>query len=74
MGANNTDSSVKEQEVDIELIMSGAISRGLTMSDLDDLTIGQVVDYCITHNNLSSPQEEEKEGKRKATQEDWDNF
>ena len=33
--------------------MVGAISRGLTLKDMDNLTIGQIVDYCIEYNNIN---------------------
>lgn len=51
--------------------MAGAISRGLSLSDFNDLTIGQIVDYCITYNESDQNQEEKV---IKATQEDYDNF
>ena len=55
--------------------MTGAISRGLTLVDFKEMTIGQVVDYCIVYNNINSHGDKEKEQTtRKATQKDFDNF
>lgn len=51
------------------------IDRGLTMSDIQHMTIGEVVDYCIEYNNRQAKAEkEEKRNSRKATQADWDAF
>lgn len=33
------------------MILLGAVSRGLTRADLDHMTLGQLVDYCITYND-----------------------
>lgn len=56
--------------------MTGAIQRGLSLSDFNSMTIGQVVDYCITYNELNDlgEDEEEKPKTRIASQEDWDRF
>ena len=54
--------------------MTGAITRGLNLRDFDSMTIGQIVDYCKTYNDLNkSPEEKEKET-RKASQKDFDRF
>lgn len=49
--------------------MIRAKQYGLTAEDLEDMTIGDVMDYIITYNNLYSEEEI-----REATQEDFDNF
>lgn len=54
--------------------MAGAIARGLSVQDFYHMTIGQIVDYCIEHNNLMSPEKDDKPIIRQATQADWDNF
>ncbi len=57
--------------------MAAAISRGLTLSDFKKMTIGQIVDYCITYNEMTnSGKEENNDGTtiRKATQADFNNF
>lgn len=61
-----------------------ATSRGLTMTDIRRMTLGQVVDYCIEWQNLQETpeagkkqkqkQKQKKGRKRKATQADWDSF
>ena len=55
--------------------MSGAISRGLTLRDFEDLSLGQIVDYCKTYNDTNKEKDEKKENKtRKAGQSDFDRF
>lgn len=54
--------------------MTGAITRGLTLKDFDSMTIGQIVDYCKTYNDLNkSPDKKAKETKI-ASQKDFDRF
>ncbi|MGI5949733.1 hypothetical protein [Peptoniphilus sp.] len=53
--------------------MTGAISRGLNLSDFEKMTVGQVVDYCIEYNNIHTETKKEN-GVRKARQEDFNNF
>lgn len=42
------------------------------------MTVGEIVDYCITYNEMHNPErqkeEEETETIREATQADWDAF
>lgn len=52
--------------------MTGAITRGLTLKDFEDMTIGQIVDYCKTYNELNKPAEEK--GTKIASQKDFDKF
>lgn len=56
--------------------MTGAITRGLSLSDFSNMTIGQLVDYCITYNDLSTPSDKKKKKPkvREANQTDYDNF
>ncbi|MDY2986136.1 MAG: hypothetical protein SOR77_00740 [Peptoniphilus sp.] len=54
--------------------MAGAIARGLTLEDFYRMTIGQIVDYCITFNEINNNEEEKKEETRTATQHDFNNF
>ena len=46
------------------------------MQDIQHMTIGEVVDYCVEYNNrqYKAEKEEKKERGRKATQADWDAF
>lgn len=52
--------------------MAGAIARGLSLSDFEKMTIGQIVDYVITYNEIHSEEKEPEE--RQANQSDFDNF
>ena len=56
--------------------MSGAISRGLTLRDFEDLSLGQIVDYCKTYNDAHKEKDEEKKDTkvRTASQGDFDRF
>lgn len=50
------------------------MERGLTMTDLRKMQIGQIVDFCIAYNDRQNKQEKPDSGKRKATQADIDAF
>ncbi len=60
--------------------MNGAILRGLPLSAFDDMEVGAIADFVITCNNAQSEREDhqkegkKKNGRRKATQADWDRF
>lgn len=58
--------------------MLTALERGLTMQDIKEMTIGQVVDFCIEYQNRQYEIEKEEKRRetkgRKATQADWDSF
>ena len=57
--------------------MISAVDRGLTPSDVNQMDIGHILDYCILYNemhDLGGDGEKEKTKKRKATQADWDAF
>lgn len=57
--------------------MAGALLRGLTLRDFDNLSVGQIVDYAITYNKQNKPKDEEfddKETVRNATQDDINKF
>ena len=56
--------------------MISAIDRGLTHSDVKQMDIGQILDYCIIYNEMHDlgDEGEKKAKKRKATQADWDAF
>lgn len=47
------------------------MERGLTISDMRKMQLGQVVDFCIAYNEREKKAEkQEKSNKRKATQAD----
>lgn len=56
--------------------MVASIARGLTYDALQEMEIGQIVDFCIEYNKMHEPKEDKKPkvNKRKATQADWDAF
>ena len=72
----------KENSADIDtdtLVLAG-IERGLTITDIKRMQIGQLVDFCISFNRRQEDMEkaakrEEKRGrKRKAKQDDINAF
>lgn len=67
----------KDEAVDLDTIVLAGIERGLSMADIKEMTIGQVVDYVIAYNDRMKEADKEKkkkDKKRKATQRDIDAF
>ncbi len=56
------------------MLMVRAIERGLNLHDFENMTIGMIIDYIITYNNLNIKGENEEDEAREATQEDFDKF
>lgn len=56
--------------------MLAGMERGLSMSDIRRMQVGQVVDFCIAYNDRQkrAEEQEEKPQKRKATQSEIDAF
>ena len=52
--------------------MVGATSRNLILEMFEELTPGQIVDYCIAYNNTFDGKKET--GDREAIQLDFDKF
>ena len=52
--------------------MCRVFERGLSLADFENMTVGMLIGYITTYNNLNS--KEEKEEMREATQSDYDNF
>ena len=68
-----------ERPVDIDTILIAGQDRGLNFQAIQDMEVGQVVDYVIQWNIVHDTNDDEKEKKnkpkiRKATQADWDAF
>lgn len=64
-----------EEKVGIDEIYVAATTRGLDSGMVKTMTIGNLVDYVTTYNKLHGlDKEEEQEGTRMATQEDFDMF
>ena len=67
-------------EITLDDIILAGLERGLTMSDLRRMQVGQVVDFTIAYNNRQKAAEKaqklaEKRGtKRKASQNDINAF
>lgn len=53
--------------------MLGAIERGLSLNDFENMTVGMITDYVITYNNERIDDEDE-ESVRVATQADFDRW
>lgn len=54
--------------------MVRALERGLTLSDFEIMTVGMIVGYITTYNNLNLSDEEKEDEVRMATQGDFDKF
>lgn len=57
----------------LETLMVGATQRGLTIDDVKEMDIGDIVDYVIEYNNMMET-DDDKPGVRMATQADFDSF
>lgn len=51
--------------------MVRAIERGLSLKDFNDLTVGMIIEYITTYNELNS---EEESYEKEANQSDFDAF
>jgi len=58
------------------MLMLGALERGLSLRDFEDLTPGMLLDYIITYNNerRNDADGDTRETVRQATQVDFDRF
>ena len=54
--------------------MATAYRCGLSRSDLDDMTIGSIVDYIDEYIDLIKPDESAEANVREATQADFDRW
>lgn len=67
--------SDNEEKVGIDEIYVAATTCGLDSGMVKTMTVGNLVDYVTTYNKLHGlDKEENKEGTRMATQEDFDMF
>lgn len=53
------------------MLMVRAIERGLSLYDFNEMTVGFIVGYITTYNNLNSSENDDEEI-REATQADYD--
>jgi len=54
--------------------MVRALERGLTLSDFEIMTVGMIVGYMTTYNNLNLSDEGKEDEVKEATQADFDAF
>ena len=54
--------------------MLRALERGLTLTDFEDLTLGMIIGFITTYNNLNLSDEEKEDEVKEATQADFDAF
>ena len=52
--------------------MVSALARGLALADFEVMTVGMIIDYITTYNNLHFDGQEDEA--REATQSDFNNF
>ena len=80
-GADPQPEAKKEEKTDIEQILATGVANGISISEMKEMTLGQIVDYCIecTNRRFAAEKQAGDNGKsqaprRKATQADWDKF
>ena len=56
------------------MIYNLGLMNGLTVTDIDKMTAGEIIDLAYYKANQAEKQKEEKENGRKATQADYDAF
>ena len=54
------------------MFLVGAIKRGLTIKDFEEMTIGMMLDYFQEYDGISDPKDEDTV--RSASQEDFDRW
>lgn len=70
----------KENNITLDDVILAGLERGLTMTDIRNMQLGQVVDFCVAYNERQKEAEkrakrEEKRGrKRKANQNDINSY
>lgn len=71
-GSDGQDDSA----VTLDTVILAGLERGLTMTDLREMQLGQVVDFIIAHNKRLQEAElrKNKPRRRKATQADINAF
>ena len=55
------------------MLLLGATQRGLKLEDLDEMTLGGLISYCVKYNEAFEENEESKPTTRRATQADINN-
>ena len=62
------------ERISMVMIYSMGITMGLSVSDIDTMTVGEIVDLVYYRANQNEERETDKDKGRKATQADYDNF
>ena len=57
-----------------ETIMVGALKRGISLNDFNNLTVGMIIGYITEWNNHNLSDDERESAVRNATQSDFDRF
>lgn len=56
------------------MIYNLGLNIGLTVSDIDKMTVGEIVDIAYYKANLADQKKGDQDAGRKATQADYDSF
>lgn len=56
------------------MIYNLGLNIGLTVSDIDKMTVGEIVDIAYYKANIADKNKADKDAGRKATQADYDSF
>lgn len=56
------------------MIYNLGLTLGLTVTDIDMMTAGEIIDLAYYKANQSEDRQKEKDSGRKATQADYDSF
>lgn len=56
------------------MIYNLGLTIGLTVTDIDMMTAGEIIDLAYYRANQADDRQEKKESGRKATQADYDSF
>ena len=83
--AEGSDEEEDGEPLTLDTVTIGATSRGLSVEDIKEMELGQIVDYVIEWNKINEVDEDPEAGKnkktktktkkrrkRKANQADWD--
>ena len=57
----NTEETEEHLEITTEKIILRAIERGLSLKDFEEMTVGMIIDFIVTHNNENLTEEEKEE-------------
>lgn len=75
--SRKSERSESAGQLDINTIILAGIERGLTITDIKKMQVGQVVDFVVDYNERqkrADREAEKKDKKRRATQNDINGF